>query len=186
MQHLRPHNAQSLIKHVSASNVVLQAANGFEDVMQNLLPDEKADKAAAKKAEPAKDGTPKAASDKDKSDTKQPLRTSSTAKASTPKRQDQVTTKPAGPRSGEKGRQDRDRARGNNQPSSKPHQVGVAESNVTLLVDASVPYAAMLSGFCSASCIKSSSGTTFASHGSCALYHYMYKSPVLPASTIHL
>ena len=134
--------------------------------MQNMLPNEKADKEAVKKAEPAKDGTPKAASDKDKSDSKQPPRTSSTAKASTPKRQDQVTTKPAGPRSGEKGRQDRDRARGNNQSSSKPHQVSIAESHVTpLFDDTGVPFAAMLSGFCNDTCIKSSTTMTFASRG---------------------
>lgn len=88
--------------------------------MQQLLPAEQDPKDPPQKADP----TPKTPKDSpEKQAGKQPQRSSVTAKASTPKRQDQVTTKSAGPRSSEKGRQDPHRGQGGRQDANRHHQV---------------------------------------------------------------
>ena len=93
------------MQHIQRCTLIQAGAN-FKDVMQQLLPAEQDSKVAS----PQKgDPTPQTQDSPQKEDGKQVQRTSSTAKASTPKRQDQVTTKSTGARSSDKGRQDRDR-----------------------------------------------------------------------------
>ena len=89
--------------------------------MQQLLPAEQGTKGTPDEADPTpqtpQDSSPKQAG-------KPPARTSSTAKATTvPKREDHVTTKSAGPRSSDRGRQERDRPHGGRQDASRPQQV---------------------------------------------------------------
>ncbi|KAA6417575.1 MAG: hypothetical protein FRX49_12450, partial [Trebouxia sp. A1-2] len=86
-----------------------------------LLPAEQEPKPTPPKADTIPQ-TPKDSSEKQ--DAKQPPRASSTAKATTPKRQDQVTTKAAASRPSDKGRQERDRApAGRHDPVRHHHQV---------------------------------------------------------------
>lgn len=97
----------------------LQAASNLKDVLQQLLPAEQDPKTTP----PKTDATPQIPKDSsEKQDTKQPQRGSSTAKASTPKRQDQVTTKAAGSRSSDKGRQERERAHTGRHEPIRHHQ----------------------------------------------------------------
>lgn len=102
-------------------HATLQAASNFKDVLQELLPAEQEPKPTPPKADTIPQ-TPKDSSEKQ--DAKQPPRASSTAKATTPKRQDQVTTKAAASRPSDKGRQERDRApAGRHDPVRHHHQV---------------------------------------------------------------
>ena len=105
--------------HYKACHAPLQAAPNFKDVLQQLLPAEQDPKTTPSKADTIPQ-TPKDSSEKQ--DAKQPQRGSSTAKATTPKRQDQVTTKAAGSRSADKGRQERERAHGGRHDSIRHHQ----------------------------------------------------------------
>ncbi len=97
----------------------LQAASNLKDVLQQLLPAEQDPKTTPSKSD-ATPQTPKDSSEKQ--DAKQPQRGSSTAKATTPKRQDQVTTKAAGSRSSDKGRQERERAHAGRHEPIRHHQ----------------------------------------------------------------
>ena len=88
--------------------------------MQQLLPAEQDPKDPPQKADP----TPKTPKDSpEKQAGKQSQRSSVTAKASTPRRQDQVTTKSTGPKSSEKSRQDQNRAHGGRQDANRHQQV---------------------------------------------------------------
>ena len=91
--------------------------------MQQLLPAEHASSEAAPK-QPTSDphGTPKASTGGVQGGKQQAQRASSTAKASTPKRQDEVTTKPAGAKSNDKeeDRQDRDRSHSARRDRAQP------------------------------------------------------------------
>ena len=98
--------------------VALQASAGLTDILPQLLPAEQGTKTSPQKGAATVEGVPKTAADKD---SKQLPGTSATAKATTPKRQDQVTTKSAGARASGKGRQDRDRGQ---QSATRPRQVG--------------------------------------------------------------
>ena len=101
-----------------------QGAN-FKDVMQQLLPAEQAPKPASSPNKGSPGGS--------KQEQGVPQRASSTAKASTPKRQDQVTTKPAGgpkstgvksgDRDKEKDRMDRDRSHSARRDAARPQPV---------------------------------------------------------------
>lgn len=102
----------------------------FKDVMQQLLPAEHASSEAAPK-QPSSDPhrTPKASTGGVQGGKQQAQRASSTAKASTPKRQDEVTTKPAGAKSNdkekEKDRQDRDRSHSARRDAARSQPVTV-------------------------------------------------------------
>ena len=93
--------------------------------MQQLLPAEQAaSKSAPKEPSSTSNGAPEGSPHGDK---QQAQRASSTAKASTPKRQDQVTTKPAGPKSSDKDkdkdRQERDRSHSARRDAVRPPPV---------------------------------------------------------------
>ena len=97
----------------------LQAASNLKDVLQQLLPAEHDPKTTPPQADTIPQ-TPKDSSEKQ--DAKQAQRGSSTAKATTPKRQDQVTTKAAGSRPSDKGRQELDRAHAGRPDPIRHHQ----------------------------------------------------------------
>ena len=108
----------------SSCSAVVQSPN-FKDVMQQLLPAEQAaSKPGSKEPSSTPNGAPKGSPHGDK---QQAQRASSTAKASTPKRQDQVTTKPAGLKSAdkdnEKDRQERDRSHSARRDAARSHPV---------------------------------------------------------------
>ena len=97
----------------------------LKDVMQQLLPAEQAaSKPTPKEPSSTPNGAPKGSPHGDK---QQAQRASSTAKASTPKRQDQVTTRPAGAKSGDKDkdkeRQERDRSHSARREPARSHPV---------------------------------------------------------------
>ena len=112
------------LRHAAAAILLVQSPN-FKDFMQQLLPAEQAaSKPSPKEPSSIPNAAPKGSPHADK---QQAQRASSTAKASTPKRQDQVTTKPAGPKSTDKDkdkdRQERDRSHSARRDAARSHPV---------------------------------------------------------------
>ena len=108
-----------LARCLCGSHSTCHVQAGFKDVMQQLLPAEQDLKSPLQ--QPSSDPTAAPEGSSEKQDGKQPQRASSSAKASTDKRIDQGTTKPAGP--ADKDRQDHGRSQSTRREASRPQPV---------------------------------------------------------------